>query len=86
MSSFKKTYLKRDFAAGGYLSEDQNPYPPPPPLTHHTCIHHTYSHRGMGGELNQKEGKSGNRGENSSQSWVENTNMTEGTQEIGYKL
>ncbi len=35
---------------------------------------------GMGGELNQREGERGNI----SQSWVENTNMTECTQEIGY--
>jgi hypothetical protein len=27
-------YLLRDFAAGVYLSEAQNPIPPPPPLTH----------------------------------------------------
>ncbi len=39
---------------------------------------------GRGGELNQREGERGNRGEYRSQSWVENTNMTECTQEIGY--
>jgi hypothetical protein len=35
-----------------------------------------------GGELNQREGERSNRGE--SQSSVENTNMTECSQEIGY--
>jgi hypothetical protein len=40
--------------------------------------------RGEGGELNQREGEKGNTGEYRSQSWVENTNMTECTQEIGY--
>ncbi len=34
------------------------------------------------GELNQREGEIGNRGEYRSQSWVENTNMTECVQEI----
>ena len=34
--------------------------------------------------MNQREGERGNRGEYRSQSWVENTNMTECTQEIGY--
>ncbi len=35
------------------------------------------------GELNQREGERGNRGEYKSQSWVEITNMTECTQDIG---
>jgi hypothetical protein len=51
----------------------------PPLLTH--C---TYSHRGGGGELNQRDGERGSRGEYRSHSWVENTNMNECTQEIGY--
>jgi hypothetical protein len=40
-------------------------------------------HTGKGwreGKLNQRGGERGNR----SQSWVENTNMTENTEEIGY--
>jgi hypothetical protein len=41
-------------------------------------------HTGKGGVLNQREGERGNRGEYRSQSWVENTNMTESTQEISY--
>jgi hypothetical protein len=35
-------------------------------------------------ELNQREGERGNTGEYRSQNWVENTNMTECTLEIGY--
>jgi hypothetical protein len=37
MSSSKKIYLQRDFAAGAYLSENQNPIPP------------TLTHRELGG-------------------------------------
>jgi hypothetical protein len=47
--------------------------PYPPPYTLYTCIQYTYSHREGGGELNQREGERGN----SSQSWVENINMTD---------
>jgi hypothetical protein len=32
MSSSNKIFLERDFAAGVYLSEAQNPIPSPPPL------------------------------------------------------
>ncbi len=34
--------------------------------------------------MNQREGERGNRGEYRSQGWIENTNMTECMQEIGY--
>ncbi len=34
--------------------------------------------------VNQREGERGNREKHRSQSWVEDTNMTECTQEIGY--
>jgi hypothetical protein len=58
--------------------------PYPPPLTH--CAVYVYKvyffTQESGGELNQREGERGNRGEYRSQSWVENTNMTECTQEI----
>jgi hypothetical protein len=37
MSSSKKIYLERDFAAGVYLSEAQNPVPPPL-YTLYACI------------------------------------------------
>jgi hypothetical protein len=50
------------------------------PLPLHTVYVHVLIHIGDGGELNQREGERGNR----SQSWVENTNMAECTQEIGY--
>jgi hypothetical protein len=55
----------------------------PRTLTHCT-VYDNYSHREGGGELNQREGETGNRGEYRSQSWVENINMTECMQEIGY--
>jgi hypothetical protein len=58
--------------AGVYLSVAQNPISPSP-YTLYTCKQYTYSHRERGGgELNQREGERSN----SSQSWVENTNMT----------
>jgi hypothetical protein len=58
----KKLACKRDFAAGVYLSETQNP-PPPPTL-------YLFTQGRGGGELNQRDGVRGF----SSQSWVENTN------------
>ncbi len=62
-----------DFAADVYLSEPRTHTPPL--LTH--CIRtqvFLFTHgRGEGGELNQREGERGN----SSQSWVENSNMTD---------
>ncbi len=63
------------------------PGPPFPPLhTVYTCIQYTYSHRegGRGEELNKREGERRNRRECRSQSWVENTKISECTQEIGY--
>ncbi len=69
----KKIYLLWDFAAGVYLSETQNPIPSPLHTAQYTCVQHIYSHREGGrGDLNQREGERGN----SSQSRVENTNMT----------
>jgi hypothetical protein len=64
MSSSKQNDLKRDFAAGVYLSESQDPISPPPP-THckYTCIVYTVYlftlGRGGGGEFNQREGYRG---------------------------
>jgi hypothetical protein len=37
-----------------------------------------------GGELNQREEERGNKEEYRSKSWVEDSNMTECTQDIGY--
>ncbi len=55
-----------------------------PPLTHctvqYTRKQYTYSHMEGGGgrgELNQRKGERGDRGEHRSQSWVQNTNITE---------
>jgi hypothetical protein len=63
-----------DFAAGVYLVEAQNPISPPA-VTHCICVYSLLIHtgKGGGGELNQREGER----ENSSQSWVENTNTTD---------
>ncbi len=61
-----KSDLKRDFAAGVYLSEVQNPITPPPLHTVNVNIH-----TGKGGELNQRVGETSNRGEYRSQSWVQ---------------
>jgi hypothetical protein len=72
----KFVHLYRDFAADVYLSEAQDPIPPP--LTHCVCgysilIHTGKGNGGGGGGLNQREGERGN----SSRSWIENTNMTD---------
>jgi hypothetical protein len=46
MSSSEEIDLYRDFTAGVYLPEVQNPIPaPPPPYALYTCIQYTYSHR-----------------------------------------
>jgi hypothetical protein len=63
MSSSDNIDLYRDFAAGVYLSEAENPIPLPP-YTLYTCMQYicTYAHR-EGGYLNQRGGEKGNRGE-----------------------
>ncbi len=76
MSSSKKMTFKEtwDFAAGGYLSETQNPIPPPLLHTAYEYIVYLFTQgEGGGGELNQRDGYRGD----SSQSWVENTNLTD---------
>ncbi len=50
MSSSKKNFLEKDFAAGVYLSDAQNPIPPPPIYTLYTCIQKTFSHKEGEGE------------------------------------
>ncbi len=74
MSSTKKFDLYRDFAAGFYLYAVQNPTPPPP-VTHCIRVYSILIHTGKRGrgELNQKKRLEGHN----SQSWVENTNMTD---------
>ncbi len=47
-------------------------------------VQYTYSHRDGGGRVEPERRGEGNRGEYRSQSWVENTNMTECMQKIGY--
>ncbi len=59
MSSSKKIDLKRDFAAGVYLSEAQNP---PPPYTLYTWIQYTYSHREGGGGVEPMRRGEGQQG------------------------
>ncbi len=58
MSSYKKVYLYREFAAGVYLSEvppPDNPKHPHPFYTLYTCtLIHT--RKGEGGRVNQREG------------------------------
>ncbi len=59
MSSSKKIYLYRDFAAGVNYLRPRNPYPPLPHYIHvYSILIHTG--KGEGGELNQREGKRGN--------------------------
>ncbi len=74
--------MYRDIAAGVYLSEAQNPIPVPP----YTCTVYVTQGKGEGLELNQREGERSSRGGYRSQSWVENTNITECTQEIRYNI
>jgi hypothetical protein len=74
MSSSKKLTCKGTLGAGVYLSEAHNPISPP--YTHCIRVNGILIHTGKGeggGELNQREGERGN----SSQSCVENTNMTD---------
>ncbi len=50
MSSSKKVYLERDFAAGAYLSEAQNPIPPPPFHIVYLFTVYLFTQRRGGGE------------------------------------
>jgi hypothetical protein len=52
----------------------------PPPLTHCIRVYSIFIHKGKvgGGELNQREEGRGN----SSQSWIENTNITDCTSSL----
>ncbi len=72
MSASKQIYLEGDFAAGVFLSDTHLLHP------HHLYTMYSYMHfftqgGGMGGGGDKSEGYRGN----SSQSWVENTNMTD---------
>jgi hypothetical protein len=61
-------------AAGVYLSEAQNPIPPPPLHTVYLYTEYFFTQGMRGGVEIEPEWKL--RG-NSSQSWVENANMTD---------
>ncbi len=69
MSSSKKIDLQRDFAAGVYLSD--TPLPPPLYTVFVHVLIHTEKGEGRYGPERRLEGG------NSSQSWVENTKMTD---------
>jgi hypothetical protein len=73
MSSSIKIELWRDIAAGVYLSEAQKTCPSPL-YTLYKCIQYVYLFIEGRGESWTREKV---RGGNSSQSWVENTNMTD---------
>jgi hypothetical protein len=59
MSSSKKIDLERDFAAGVFLSDAQNPIPSLPCTLYTFALHSILIYTGKGrrgGELNQREG------------------------------
>ncbi len=51
MFSSKQVHLQRDFAAGVYLSEAQNPLPP---ITHYKRVYRIITHTGEGGRVESK--------------------------------
>jgi hypothetical protein len=77
-----KSDLEINFVAALYLT-DSSPPPPPPSHTVQTYVY-IITRGGGGVVVNKREGERGNRGECRLKSWVENTIMTECTQEIGY--
>ncbi len=86
----KCRHLKKNWPAEGLCGRCLSIWDPEPHtlLTLTQCIR-IYSTlirtgKGEGGELNQRVGERGNTLEYKSQRWVENTYMTECTQEIGY--
>ncbi len=87
VSSTKKITCKLTLRQVLISLRPRTPYPPPPPPYTH-CIR-VYSIQNLvtqrrGGGVEPERRLEGNRGQYRSQSWVENTNMTESTQEIGY--
>jgi hypothetical protein len=74
MSSSKKSTYKGTLRQMSICLRSRTPYTSPPPSHCIRVYKYSYSLReGGGGELNQREGERGN----SSQSWVENTYMTD---------
>ncbi len=72
MSSSKKMTCKGTLRQVFICLFPRTSYPPPPPI-HTVCVYTVYLFTREGGDLNQREGERGN----SSQSWVENTNITD---------
>jgi hypothetical protein len=67
------------------MYEAQNTIPPPPLHTVYAFtvyVLYLFKQGRGGGELNQREEERGNKGGYRSQSWVENTNMTECAEKI----
>jgi hypothetical protein len=71
--------------SGMFLSVGGSESHTPTPL-HTVYVYTVYVliNTGEGAELNQRGGERGNKVEYRSHSWVENTSMSECTQEIGY--
>ncbi len=87
MSSSKKFTSKETLRQVFVGLKAQNPIPPKPPYTLYTCILYSlliHTGKGRGGRVEPERRENGNREEYRSQSWVENTNMTECSHEIGY--
>ncbi len=81
--------LPRLFSLGGRAKLLQNmvsttQHPPPLTATHCLYVYTVLWQQRSWGNSNQRAGERGNSWEYRSQSWVENTNMTECTQEFGY--
>ncbi len=74
MSSSTTFDLKRDFAAGVYLSEAQNPIPPPPYTLYTVYSILTQTGKGEGGRVEPERRL---EGQQFTISWVENINMTD---------
>ncbi len=54
MSSSQKNYVKRDFAAGVYLSEARDPIPPLHAV--YVCSIHVFIYKGKGWRGEEREG------------------------------
>jgi hypothetical protein len=66
------------------MVSNRTPYPNPLQTKYEYTVYLFIQGRRERGEFNQRERDRGDRGEYRSQSWVENTNVTECTREIFY--